>query len=96
MKKKAKKEFGEATRASIMKEMAKPRMAKSAREEEANRGARVMQAIANPSNIKSKRKSTQKRAFDAQAFSIRPGWREKLWNIEAHRRSTLKVNPPRV
>src|SRR5207253_2999646 len=28
----------------------------------------VMQVIANPSNIKSKRKSTQKRAFDAQAF----------------------------
>jgi CRP-like cAMP-binding protein len=27
-----------------------------------------MQVIANPSNIKSKRKSTQKRAFDAQAF----------------------------
>jgi CRP-like cAMP-binding protein len=28
----------------------------------------VMQVIASPSNIKSKRKSTQKRAFDAQAF----------------------------
>jgi hypothetical protein len=43
MNKKAKKEFGEATRASIMKEMAKPRMAKSAREEEANRAAaRIM------------------------------------------------------
>src|SRR6266487_2202452 len=27
-----------------------------------------MQVIANPSNIKSKRKSTQKRAFDTQAF----------------------------
>ena len=37
MKKKAKKEFGEATRASVKKEMAKPRMAKSAREQEANR-----------------------------------------------------------
>ena len=34
MKKKAKKEFGEATRASVKKEMAKPRMAKSAREGE--------------------------------------------------------------
>jgi hypothetical protein len=22
--------------------------------------------------------------FDAQAFSIRPVWREKLWNIEDH------------
>ncbi len=43
MNKKAKKEFGEATRASIMKEMTKPRMAKSAREEEANRAAgRIM------------------------------------------------------
>lgn len=43
MKKKAKKEFGEATRASIMKEMAKPRMTKSAREEEANRAVgRIM------------------------------------------------------
>jgi hypothetical protein len=34
MKKKAKKEFGEAIRASVKKEMAKPRMAKSARERE--------------------------------------------------------------
>jgi hypothetical protein len=34
MKKKAKKEFGEAIRASVRKEMAKPRMAKSARESE--------------------------------------------------------------
>jgi hypothetical protein len=32
MKKKAKKEPGEATRDSVKKEMAKPRMAKSARE----------------------------------------------------------------
>jgi hypothetical protein len=37
MKRKAKKELGEMTRASVKKEMAKPRMAKSAREEEANR-----------------------------------------------------------
>jgi hypothetical protein len=36
MKKKAKKEFGEATRASVKKEMAKPRMAKSARITELN------------------------------------------------------------
>ncbi len=43
MKEKAKKEFGEVTLESIMKEMAKPRMAKSAREEEANRAAaRIM------------------------------------------------------
>jgi hypothetical protein len=34
MKKKAKKETGEATRASVKREMAKPRMTKSAREEE--------------------------------------------------------------
>jgi hypothetical protein len=34
MKKKVKKEFGEATRASVKKEMAKPRMAESARESE--------------------------------------------------------------
>jgi hypothetical protein len=34
MKRKAKKEFGEATRASANKEMAKPRMAKSACEGE--------------------------------------------------------------
>jgi hypothetical protein len=33
MKKKAKKGVGEATRASVEKEMAKPRMTKSAREE---------------------------------------------------------------
>jgi hypothetical protein len=32
MKKKTKKEFGEATRASVEREMAKPRMTKSARE----------------------------------------------------------------
>jgi hypothetical protein len=37
MKKKAKKELGEATRASVREEMAKPRMAKSAREQKANR-----------------------------------------------------------
>jgi hypothetical protein len=36
MKKKAKKEFGEATRASVKKEMAKPRMTKSVREREIN------------------------------------------------------------
>jgi hypothetical protein len=43
MKKKAKKEFGEATRDSVKKEMAKPRIAKSAREEEVNRAAgRIM------------------------------------------------------
>jgi hypothetical protein len=36
MKKKAKKEFDEATRASVKKEMAKPRMAKSARITELN------------------------------------------------------------
>jgi hypothetical protein len=36
MKKKVRKEFGEATRASVKKEMAKPRMAKSARESEMN------------------------------------------------------------
>jgi hypothetical protein len=34
MKNKAKKEFDERTRASVKKEMAKPRMAKSAREGE--------------------------------------------------------------
>jgi hypothetical protein len=39
MKKKAKKEFGEATRASVKKEMAKPRMSKSAREGELNLAA---------------------------------------------------------
>jgi hypothetical protein len=38
MKKKAKREFDEATRASVEEEMAKPRMARSVREEE---GARV-------------------------------------------------------
>jgi hypothetical protein len=39
MKKKVRKKFGEATRASVKKEMAKPRMAKSAREGEANLAA---------------------------------------------------------
>ena len=39
MKKKAKKEFDEATRASVKKEMAKPRMAKSARERQINLAA---------------------------------------------------------
>jgi hypothetical protein len=37
MKKKAKRKFGDATRASVKKEMAKPRMSKSAREEETKR-----------------------------------------------------------
>jgi hypothetical protein len=36
MKKKAKKDLGQATRASVKKEMAKPRMAKSARIAERN------------------------------------------------------------
>ena len=39
-KKKTKKESGEATRARVKKEMAKPRMAKSAREEVFKRSAR--------------------------------------------------------
>jgi hypothetical protein len=39
MKKKTKKELGEATRASVRKEMAKPRMATSARESEINPAA---------------------------------------------------------
>ncbi|MFZ0634742.1 MAG: hypothetical protein WA755_03265 [Candidatus Acidiferrales bacterium] len=39
MKKKTKKELGEATRASVEKEMAKPRVAKSACKEELNRAA---------------------------------------------------------
>jgi hypothetical protein len=44
MKRKFKKEFDEATRASVKKEMAKPRMAKSAREAEVNLvAARVAQ-----------------------------------------------------
>jgi hypothetical protein len=48
MKKKAKKEFGEATRASVKKEMAKPRMSKSAREGElALAAARIA-----PSNLR--------------------------------------------
>jgi len=38
-KKKTKKESGEATRASVREEMAKPRMAKSAREEVLKRSA---------------------------------------------------------
>jgi hypothetical protein len=44
MKNKVKKEFDGATRASVKKEMAKPRMAKSAREAEMNLvAARVVQ-----------------------------------------------------
>lgn len=39
MKKKANEEFDGATRASVQKEMAKPRMAKSAREAEINLAA---------------------------------------------------------
>jgi hypothetical protein len=43
MKNKVKKGFDRATVASVKKEMAKPRMAKSVREEEANRAAgRIM------------------------------------------------------
>jgi hypothetical protein len=47
MKKKAKKEFDEAIRASVRKEMAKPRMAKSAREEEVNRVTRTRHLSSN-------------------------------------------------
>jgi hypothetical protein len=39
MKKRTKKDFNEATRASVKKEMAKPRMAKSVREAEINLAA---------------------------------------------------------
>jgi hypothetical protein len=39
MSKKANKKLGEATRASVKKEMAKPRMAESVREEEAHQAA---------------------------------------------------------
>jgi hypothetical protein len=39
MKKKTKKELDDATRASVLKEMAKPRMSKSAREGEMNLAA---------------------------------------------------------
>jgi hypothetical protein len=45
MKKKAKKDFGEATRASVRKEMAKPRMAKSAREAQINLAAARMMPV---------------------------------------------------
>jgi hypothetical protein len=51
LKKKAKKEFGEATRASVKKEMAKPRMSKSAREEEMTlRRANRSGSAKNPKN----------------------------------------------
>jgi hypothetical protein len=45
MKKKAKKEFGEATLASVRKEMAKPRLAMSAREGEINLAAGRMVTV---------------------------------------------------
>ncbi len=45
MKKKTKKEFGEATLASVKKEMAKPRLAMSAREGEINLAAGQMAAV---------------------------------------------------
>jgi len=41
-----------------------------------------MQVIANPSNIKSKRKSTQKRAFDAQAFLDSAGVARKVKKLK--------------
>ena len=59
MKKKAKKEFGEATRASVKKEMAKPRMSKSAREGEINLAAariaprKLLKAISKPRFLRS-------------------------------------------
>ena len=59
MKKKAKKDLGEATRASVKKEMAKPRMAKSVRIAEQNlvtrrisqRRAVVVRWIKHPTQI---------------------------------------------
>ena len=47
MKKKVRKEFGEATRASVKKEMAKPRMAKSARESEMNLAAQRLVPVSH-------------------------------------------------
>ena len=48
MKKKAKKDLGEATRASVRKETAKPRMAKSARIAERNLDTtRISKRLAN-------------------------------------------------
>jgi hypothetical protein len=41
MAKKAKRKFGDATRANVKKEMAKPRMSKSAREREITLAARI-------------------------------------------------------
>ncbi|HXE34239.1 MAG TPA: hypothetical protein VN087_10035 [Verrucomicrobiae bacterium] len=41
MKKKTKKVMGEMTRASVKKEMAKPRMAKSVREADINLAAQI-------------------------------------------------------
>jgi len=46
-----------------------------------------MQAIASPRNIKSKRKSTQKRAFDAQAFLDSAGMARKV--VEYRRSQTI-------
>jgi len=50
MQKKAKKESGEATLASVKKEMAKPRMVMSAREGEINLAAGRMVPVREPLN----------------------------------------------
>jgi hypothetical protein len=52
MKKKTKKESGEATRASVTREMAKPRMAKSAREGEKFMAAARTAAVKSRENQK--------------------------------------------
>jgi hypothetical protein len=55
-KEKNKKESGEATRASVKKEMAKPRMAKSVREEVLKRSAgRITQAKRAKAKLQSSR-----------------------------------------
>jgi hypothetical protein len=55
-----------------------------------------MQKIANSSNIKSKRKSTQKLAFNVQVFLDTAGVARKVIELKKRRSSTLKVMPLRA
>ena len=58
-KKKAKKDYGKATLAGVKKEMAKPRVAKSAREKYAN--------LALPGALTEARKTPRREAAESQA-----------------------------
>jgi hypothetical protein len=85
MKKKAKREFGEATRASVKKEMAKPRMSKSARIAELN---------LDTARIPEQPSTTMSGTVDKIISSRRPSQPEKAQiavDVTNHRHRDLRI-----